>query len=559
MKNICYVFVAVALLQACALGDKQETTTEQSTFYRDSTITAANAYSDLFLDSNSITSFVQQEKLDDTDEQKLRNFYMVRNNQFAWFTSQGLTEEGRSFWAIASNGGDSSTSGVRPGNKQESDSLLQKDSIQISSTDTGFIRKELALTNQFIKWAETNKGSINAQNMYYVLPRKKMDALELADSVLNRQKDSGLNADQHFAVMKQQLEIYYQAAKNGGWQPVTSAGLKKGSQSPAVTLLKKRLQATNDYAANDTSNIFSDSLVTAIKDLQQRNGLAATGSVNDSLLAVLNVPAVERVQQLLLNMNRMKWMQYAAEGNRIEVNLPSQMLYVYENNNKIMEMPVIIGKGGASTVAFSGRISEVVFSPEWNLPASIVRNEIMPKIKADPGYLKKKNMVITGGSDSMPVIKQLAGKDNPLGRVKFLFPNTFDIYLHDTPDKSQFQKQNRALSHGCIRVANAEKLAQYLLKDQEKWTAEKIREAMNSNKEQNVSIKNAEPVQINYFSAWVDTNGKLNFRNDINGRDKATYARLFTNAAMATDVATSQSDSLNTTAAKRPAKQHVGR
>jgi L,D-transpeptidase YcbB len=553
MKNIFTILAAIGLLQSCALGDKQETSTTDSTaVYRDTTITPANAYSDLFLDSSAISSFIQQEKLDEAAAQKLRNFYTVRNNEFAWFHSQGLTEEGRSFWALSSNGGDStSKDGDAQKNRrqqQDSDSLLQKDSMLVSSTDTGDIHKELVLTHRFIQYAETNKGSITAANMYYVVPRKKMDALELADSIVNKQKDSALASNKTYAAMKQQLGTYYNAAKNGGWQPIASAsGLKKGTKSPAVTALKKRLQATNDYAATDTTNMFSDSLATAVKDVQQRHGLAATGVVNDSLVAVLNVPAVERVQQLLLNMNRMMWMPYASEQNRIEVNLPSQMLYAYEGNNKVIEMPVIVGKEGTSTLAFSGKINQVVFNPTWNVPESIVKNEIMPKMKNDPAYLKKNNMeVVSNGNDSVPVIRQLPGKDNPLGKVKFLFPNSFDIYLHDTPNKSLFKKQDRALSHGCIRVADAAKLAEYLLKDQGEWTPEKIRTAMNNDKEQTVAVKNAEPVQINYFSAWVDAGGKLNFRNDVNGRDRATYARLFTNASPTQDVAKAAGDSSNT-------------
>lgn len=222
-------------------------------------------------------------------------------------------------------------------------------------------------------------------------------------------------------------------------------------------------------------------------------------------------------------------------------------------------MPVIVGKEGTSTVAFSGNINKVVFNPTWNIPESIVKNEIMPAMKKDPNYLKKKNMEIVSQNDSVPVIKQLPGKDNALGRVKFLFPNSYDIYLHDTPDKSLFKQKDRALSHGCIRVADAEKLASYLLRSHSEWTPAKVREAMNSGREQTITVTN-EPVQISYLSAWVDGTGKLNFRDDVYGRDKKVMARLFTSVGTSQDVAigsrdstsrSTQKDSVNKSTVKR--------
>jgi murein L,D-transpeptidase YcbB/YkuD len=166
------------------------------------------------------------------------------------------------------------------------------------------------------------------------------------------------------------------------------------------------------------------------------------------------------------------------------------------------------------------------------LPQSIVENEIMPAMQKDPGYLKKNNMEIVKQNDSIPKLRQLPGKDNALGKVKFLFPNSFDIYLHDTPNKDLFNKKDRALSHGCIRVSNAEKLAQYLLRDQKDWTPEKISAAMNSSNEQIVKLNKSVPVLITYYTAWADENGKLHFGNDIYGHDQRTAAMLFTSSGL---------------------------
>ena len=495
---------------------------------RDESITESNAYSDLFLDSTSLENYIQKEKLNDSSARAIRNFYLVRNYQYAWFSSNGMTEQGRGLWNLRQE--DSATFNNKF--KEHMDSVVQNDSLTIMRGDTSFVETELDLTKELVQYAQNGRNSlVNTSNIYYLVPAKKQDPLQLADSILNKQKDSAEYANnKSYNLLKEQLAIYYKAAKDSTWQavPATTKNLRKGSKSVAVTALKKRLQATNDYTSSDTSAVFTDSLQVAIKDLQQRNGLSPTGIINDSLINVLNVPAEQRVEQILVNMNRMLWVKPMEDSNRIVVNIPTLMLYAFEGSNKVFEMPVIVGKEGTSTMMFSGDINELVFNPTWHIPQSIVQSEIMPKMKADPNYLKKKNMEIVKENDSIPTINQLPGKENALGKVKFLFPNSYDIYLHDTPDKNLFAKKDRALSHGCIRVGDAEKLTQYLLRDQNDWSQDKIRTALNSNKEQTVKVKNPEPVYITYYTAWTDENGKMNFRDDVYGHDKNTSDRMFT-------------------------------
>jgi murein L,D-transpeptidase YcbB/YkuD len=370
---------------------------------------------------------------------------------------------------------------------------------------------------------------VTLENFYWLVPRKKVDAMQLADSLLNNQADTSAWAgNTNYVSLKKQLQVYYKAAKNGGWDSLAIApGFKKGTKSPTVIALKKRLAATGDYGAGDTSNIYNDSLLAAVKSIQEQYGFVPTGLLTDSLVMELNVPAEERLQQILVNMNRTMWMPQQQDSSRIVVNIPSLQLYVYSDSGKVMEMPVIVGKEGTGTMAFSDEITKIVFSPYWNLPQSIVQNEIMPAMKQDPSYLKKKNMEIVKQSN-IPEIRQLPGKDNALGRVKFLFPNSFDIYLHDTPHKDLFAQQNRALSHGCIRVAKPDSLAYYLLRSQVDWTPEKIAAAMNSGKEQTVEVKKPLPVSIMYSTAFLDEKGRMNFRKDIYGYDKETAARMFT-------------------------------
>lgn len=537
MKKISGFFLlGIGLISACTNTDIKGTASVTQTSdsnatnnlmpdVRDLSITPQNAYSDLFLDSNAFNAFIRNGSITESEAQNIRRFYNGRNFQYAWFTTEGLTEQAYGLWNLIDRANQVSEKAALA---QRMDSLIENDSIRIAATDSSYIKTELSLTQQFIKLSQKGNDSslVNFASIHAFLPTKKTDPTQLADS-LSKAPNSG-SANQQYHLLQQQLSKYTAAAKAGGWQPITLGAkqIKKGTSSPAIAAIKKRLQLTGEYEGGDTSTIFSDSLVTAIKSYQQRHGFSPTGVITDSLVKVLNVSAAQRIQQILVNMNRSAWMPKDAQ-NVVQVNIPSFMLYVYEGGKKVFDMPVIVGKEGTNTMMFSGNLNQVIFSPYWNVPKSIVQNEILPAMKKDPSYLKKKNMEIVGKGDSIPTIRQLPGEENSLGKVKFLFPNSYDIYLHDTPKKGLFEEDKRAYSHGCIRLADAAKMAQYLLRDQKDWTPEKINEAMNAKKEQNVKLSKAVPVIITYYTAWVDENGALNFRDDIYGHDQRTTKRMF--------------------------------
>lgn len=539
MKKMMIGIVALVVFNSCTqvagwFGKNSDSTSgahsdssSYAAYTRDESITQANAYSDLFLDSNAVESFIQKEKLADSSANAMRNFYKLRNYEFAWFNSAGPTEQARGLWSLYASKKDSSSKDPAKNLSERMDTLLQRDSITVDKNDSSFTKTELALTQQLIRYASENPQHINTGEIYYLVPAKKLNTMDFADSILNKQKDSSMYAgNKNYNALKQQLAGYDSIAKKGGWGTITTnSQLKKGMKSPAVVALKKRLQVSRDYG-NDTTNIFSDSLQIAVKSFQERNGLKPTGIVNDSMISILNIPVEQRMQQIIVNMNRTLWIQPEKDSSRIEVNIPSQMLVAYADSGRAFEMPVIVGKEGNGTTIFSSNINQIVFNPAWNIPESIVKNEIMPKMKSDATYLKKNNIEVVKQGD-VPELRQLPGKGNPLGKVKFLFPNTHEIYLHDTPDKTAFTKPERTLSHGCIRVADAAKLAQYLLQDQKDWTAQKINAAMNSSKEQTVDLKTKEPVNITYLTAWVDEKGMMNFRPDIYNHDKDAIAKMF--------------------------------
>jgi L,D-transpeptidase YcbB len=553
MKNKWLIAVLGLGLCSCQNLFKNEatSTTEDSTVSRtlaivprDKSITAQNAYTDIFLDSAAVEAYIQKGKLSDSTARGMRNFYNTRNFQYAWFSSTGLTEQGRGFWnlydySLAKNdqrlkGNDSLV--------KRMDTLLNEDTVMVAANDSSFAHTELALTQHFIELSQRSTDStINYTVLHTFFPVKKYDLMQYTDSLLNQQQKDSAYAGlrEGYAALKGHLKKYHEAAKAGGWQPLPASarGLKKGASSPAVVALKKRLQLTGDLAAGDTTALFNDSLAVAIKNIQQRYGLLPSGVVNDSLIQSLNVPVEKRMEQIVLNMNRMLWTPQLPDSNLIQVNIPEYHLYVYADSGKTLDMPVIVGKEGNSTMMFNGDLNQVVFNPYWKVPESIVRDEIMPKMKTDPNYLKSQHMEIVSQKDSIPVIRQLPGAKNSMGKAKFLFPNNYDIYLHDTPDKSLFAQKDRALSHGCIRVAKPEQLAAYLLRNQSEWTPERIQQAMNSGKEQTVQLNRPVPVAITYYTAWVDRTGQLHFRNDVYQHDDRTARMMFTNPAVRNDVA----------------------
>lgn len=545
-KIITLIIISAILFSACNYlngnrstdenGNKTDNnlSKEKKISKRDYSINEQNAYNGMFLDSSAVENFLQKNKIADSIARRIRSFYNTRNYQFAWFAKNGLTEQAFGFWSLQNYIGDTATKSKHL--HETMDELMGNDSMVVSAKDKSAINTELLLTENFIQFARDNfeKGYVKRKEMERFIPFKKEEPIYLADSLLNKKhKDDKYFSDinSSYKLLSGQLKKYADIAKAGGWPqiPADAKRLKKGKSSPEVPAIKKYLQFTGDLLQQDTSAIFNDNLSDGIKSYQSRFGYTTNGELSASLIKDMNVPALERVKQILINMNRMRWMPQEPGGRLIVVNIPEFVLHVYDGKSKVFDINVVVGKDGHNTTIFSDKLTTIVFSPYWNVPRSIVQNEIEPAIKKDPNYLEKHNMESTGQSNGLPVVRQKPGGDNSLGKVKFLFPNSFNIYFHDTPAKELFNKNVRAFSHGCIRLSEPEKLADYLLKDNSKWTDEKINEAMNSGNEQFVALKNPVPVFITYYTAWVDENGKLNFRNDIYDQDSEIAKKMFAN------------------------------
>lgn len=547
MKNILvYAAIFASTFASCqsSAGDKGNTNgndgpkdeIEKKITKRDYSITASNSYSNLFLDSMAMENFIGQKKLSDSVVRRMRSFYNARNYQYAWFTGEGLTEQARGFWNLHDyvTTYDVDTSLRDKALQKKMDNLIAEGNLSVSASDKSILNTELTLTQHFIEYILNNyeKGYVKRKEMEKFVPLKKQDPLALADSLINKKhKDDKYfeEVNRPYRLLKEQLARYHGIAQKGGWPTITTSKktLKKGTSAPEIAVIKKRLQVTGELTVQDTTSVFNDTLEAAVKVFQTRYGYKPDGIITPALIKDMNVSAEQRVEQILMNMERMRWMPVEPDGNLILVNIPEFVLHVYEGKSKVFDMVVVVGKEGHNTMMFSGDLNQVVFSPYWNVPPSIVRNEILPAMNRNPNYIASQNMEVTGNDDGLPSVRQRPGAGNALGKVKFLFPNSFNIYFHDTPSKSLFNKDKRAFSHGCIRLAEPEKMANYLLRDQPEWTPEKISSAMNAGQEKFVKLKKPVPVIITYYTAWVDEEGLLNFREDIYDHDEKLMKRMF--------------------------------
>ena len=499
---------------------------------RDTTITEDNAVTLLQIDSLAVQRYLDSARVSDTSRQLISNFYNSRNYQYAWFDEKGLTEHAAMLWNLYR---DYAEYGPRV---PAADSMLRQH-MERWLTDTmrqvmGASAKsaELQLTQLFFDYAFAKyMGNLDPADLQWYIPRRKVNVTALLDSlVAGRQPvDDWEPLHPQYRLLRHQLLTYTGIADRGGWDSVffqKKSKLSVGDCDSGVVRLKRRLQATGQFPNGDTSACFTRSLRDSLIAAQRQFGLQADGVVGASTLDALNVRVERRIEQILVNMERMRWLPRQPEGTWILANIPSFRLQVFEGDSSVMRMNIVVGTAATRTVIFSDELKYIVFSPYWNVPASIVRHEIVPALRRDSNYLRRSHMEQTGTRNGLPVIRQLPGPGNALGQVKFLFPNNYNIYLHDTPAKSYFGETSRAFSHGCVRVSRPYELAKFLLRSDTTWTERDIRAAMHAGKEKWVALSKTVPVFLTYFTAWV-ADGHLQFRKDIYGHDERMKRHLF--------------------------------
>lgn len=530
--------IVLLLIASYACQQAAPANRSNGAYPRDRSIGSRNSSSDMFMDSVQVEQFIARTKPDAKTAASLREFYASRNYQYAWFADNGLSEPGLAF---------SSLLGTFIHFSKDSalfdTTLIAKlqsfpDDTALSANDPSLAQTDIGLTRQFFIYAKAAyAGRLNPADMQWFIPRKKVDVLALLDSlmVFSASSRSGWQPfNFYYRAMKTKLMQYDSISENGGWKRIPGIGkksIKPGDSDPAIAKIKVRLSVTGDFPNGDTTHTYGPDLVPAIKRAEHSFGQSEDGIIDQALIDALNVPSKSRLQQMLINLERMRWLPDSIPPYKIVANIPEFMIHVMDTPKKLLDMRIVVGKAGHNTVIFSNQLQYIVFSPYWNVPPSIVKNEILPAMKKNRNYLTKNRMEITGYANGLPVIRQKPGGDNSLGRVKFLFPNTYNIYFHDTPAKSLFSREKRAFSHGCIRLANAEKMAECLLRNQPEWTTGKIDEAMHLQKEKWVTLPRRVPVYIVYFTSWVDDKGILNFRNDVYGHDTAMAKLMFGEAS----------------------------
>ncbi len=356
--------------------------------------------------------------------------------------------------------------------------------------------------------------------------------------------------DKRYRDMLGALAKYRKIEEFGGWRPLSNPGkiVSVGMPYEQIGLLRSRLQAEGDlpsFTGQYRSNTLDQTTSDAIKSFQFRHGIEPDGAIGPQTLGELNVSVRDRVQALVINIDRLRWMprNYEKEEH-VEVNIAESALRLFRNGKQVTVMPVIVGvKGKHQTPVFHGNIDYLVFRPYWNIPLSIAKKELFPKAIQNPeGYMSRNNYQIVKGYFDSPdavfpntpenlskveagrlLMRQSSGPNNSLGLVKFIFPNDSSVYLHDTPDHSLFERADRDFSHGCVRVSRPDELAFHLLQRNGQWGIDRVRQSMHDEQNPNSreNLKQSMPVFLNYWTSTVMNDGRVRFDQDIYSHDLA--------------------------------------
>lgn len=525
MKKLLWMLPLFMVFIQCRSNEKKS---NKNISKRNYSINKANAYNDLFLDSMDLVKFIEENEIPEDTANRIISFYNTRNYEFAWFASDGLSEQAMGFASLLNLSKDTSKEVQKL--QKTINQYLDQQNPNIKATET-VIKTEFLLTQNLVEYAlaHYDKGEVKQKELERFVPFEKSDPLNMADSLLNKKNkdDAGfMMVNEPFKLLVAELTRYNTLAKGSAWKAINAdAHFKKGNSNPDLAAVKTNLFLAGDMNL-DTTLVFDDLLEAGVRNFQKRIGQTPDGKINKQFLKMLNITPADMVKKILINMNRMRWQPQSLPGRFLKVNIPEFALHVVDDGEQVFEMPVVVGKEGHNTVLFSDEMTTIVFSPYWNVPPSIVKAEIVPGMEQNKNYLDDNNMEITGEENGLPVVRQKPGPKNSLGEVKFLFPNSFNIYFHDTPAKWLFNEDARASSHGCIRLGEPAKLAEWLLKNSNKWDEKKIHTAMNSGNEQFVNLKDPVAVMITYYTAWTDKNG-FNIREDIYGHDAGIMKKMF--------------------------------
>ncbi|WP_242928902.1 L,D-transpeptidase family protein [Pontibacter vulgaris] len=527
-------------------------------------------------DSLFIKNYISKKPAFKKNDDLLYQFYGERDYKLAWFKENKLVPQSEKFISVIEG---STAEGLDPKRYKLVDfENLIKRYQEMSSSDSARLELQqeidVALTASYFNFAsDFYKGRINpneAQQVDWNVKNNKIKLNKALQTILKERESTypyyefeALHAG--YTNLRDALKKYREIEAKGGWPKVDLGklkSLKKGDSAEAVVTLRKRLNPGKAINVNDPKmRVYDDALVQQVKKFQELHGLDTDGLVGGNTLKTMNVPIDDRIEQIIINMERWRWIPKrmvpkSLDQKYIWVNIPEYMLYIYEDpdNNpdaerkykKVMSMRVVVGKELNSTPIFSDKLESVVIAPYWNVPNSIVEKEIKPNMLSNPYWLETQDMeIVTKEKDPKPIsassidwasvteknfpymVRQRPGPKNSLGSLKFLFPNEYSVYLHDTPADGLFNQTQRGFSHGCVRLEKPVELAKYLLKDMPEWDESSIQSAISNNEEKWITLPKKTQVYLVYFTSWVDENGDVHFREDIYGHDKKLKKEFF--------------------------------
>jgi len=421
---------------------------------------------------------------------------------------------------------------------------------QLANADVLLTTAYIALSEDLLS-GQTNPKDL-AQDWHIDVGREQLDsavALSLRSDSLSEGLALMRPQDEDYAALQSAMGRFREIVNNGGWPQVPAGkALKRGDHESADRLaaLRGRLSAegfltdsasdstaTSSASTGSSTTVYDRALAGAVAEFQAHHGIVVDSMLGQETLQSLNVPAEYRLAQIAANLERYRWLPRNLGQRYIFVNVPAFRLQAYDSGQKVLEMKVIVGQEyeGKKTPVFADSMETVVFRPYWNITPDIQRTEVGPKAAANPDYLAANNMEYyrDGG---VRRIRQKPGPQNSLGLVKFLFPNDFNIYLHDTPNHELFSRDVRAFSHGCIRLEKPDELAQYVLG----WPLDKVQEYEQGTDNRSVRLPRKLPVYITYFTTYT-RDGQLYFGNDLYGRDDKLVEQIASGSVANPDAA----------------------
>ncbi|TDN37989.1 murein L,D-transpeptidase [Hymenobacter sp. UV11] len=560
------------LLASCGSKGSQ---TEQTNPKNDTVVTNNTSGPEPRLDSVFVIRAMQANARFKTQERWARKFYRERQFRLGWFRQHKLVPQANTFLSVVAKAKDDGLDPKHYDTKEITDMLAALKSVDQDTARRNQLERKLdvALSGSYFAWAsDYYRGVANprdTKNDAWKVKRNKIK-LDRALMTILRERESTYPyydfAPLHpeYDHLKKALALLRARQAAGGWPTLPgTAHLKPGDNLPVVDLLRQRLlggEATGQTPATvaatakpvnnittPASTLYDPALVAAVKNFQRDLGLSPTGLVVGETLRQLNVPIQSRINQVILNMERWRWLPKKFEPDYLIVNIPEYRLRVYEQGKEALTMKVIVGKTLTATPVFSDKMEYVVLAPYWNVPYSIIDKELRAKLVANPSYLDRLDMEVVKGygrkatvidpttidwagvtQDNFKyTVRRRPGPKNDLGDVKFIFPNSNDIYLHDTPHDELFSQTKRSFSHGCVRVEEPIKLANYLLRNNPNWDLTSIQDTIAEHREKYITLKEKLPVYLVYLTAWADANGHAHFRDDIYGHDKSLAKEYF--------------------------------